>query len=272
MPGVIPTRPARIIIEEATTWFFDLGMGVRSSIFKIMLILAAVMLGGCPLAASRFFVSSAIIESGDFKISKTGRMEIGDLVMVIRPTNALLTYSGDDYFSVPVRGHSLDPSEYSYPFSYYEDFDYGRKQLPDYFILELLFVVTSDDVTLDLGRIILSTDGRNISSTSYYALERRYQGILSSGGSAYVSPLCKEPGGKAWSGANALTLVKEHAVNKPVHLRKKGDNCFAVKFMYPPPDPRTRFKIKIDGLTVDGKLISLPAIEFVPDAIYLRSS
>lgn len=239
-----------------------------------MLILASVILGGCPLAASRFFVSSATLESNEFKISKTGRMEVGELVMVIRPANALLTYSGDDYFSIPVRGHSLDPREYSYPFSYYEDFDFGRKQLPDYFILELLLIVIDDDVVLDLGRITLSTDSKDINSSSYYELERRYQGFSSAGKSTlvYIAPLCKEPGGEAWSGANALKLVRENAVNKPIHLRKKGDHCFAVKFKASPPDPRTSFKIKIDGLIVNGKSISLPAIEFVPDTIYSRSS
>lgn len=249
-------------------------MGMRSSVSKIMLILASVILGGCPLAASRFFVSNATLKSDEFKISKTGRMEVGELAMVIRPANALLTYSGDDYFSIPVRGRSLDPKEYFYPFSYYEDFDFGRKQLPDYFILEVLIVVTDDDVTLDLGRMALSADSKDINSSSYHELERRYQGFSSAGKSTlgYIAPLCKEPGGKSSSGANALKLVRENAVNKPIHLRKKGDHCFAVKFKAPPPDPRTSFKIKIDGLIVNGKSISLPAIEFVPDTIYRRSS
>lgn len=247
---------------------------MRSSIFKIMLILASVILVGCPLAASRFFVSSATLKSDEFRINKIGRMEVGELVMVIRPANALLTYSGDDYFSIPIRGSSLDPSEYSYPFEYYEDFDYGRKQLPNFFILELLLVATDDDVALDLGRITLSTDSKDINSSSYYELERRYRGFGSAGKSTlgYIAPLCKEPGGEPSSAANALKLVRENAVSKPIHLRKKSDHCFAVKFKAPPPDPRTSFKIKIDGLSVNGKPISLPAIEFAPNAIYSRSS
>lgn len=231
------------------------------------------MLGGCPLAGSRFLVSSAAFNSEKYTISKEGVLNVGRLVLVIRPANALLIYSGDDYFGIPIRGRSLDPSEYSYPFEYYEDFDYGRKREPDYFIVELLLHAVDEHVTLDLAKMVLVANGKKTNASSYYVLEKRYSGFSSIGGKlSYITPACKAPGDQAWSASNALKRVAENRITTPLRLSEKRDHCLAVKFEAAPPDPQRYFSIKMDGLVVNGNAISLPAIQFAPDVVYRRSS
>ncbi|HTN95198.1 MAG TPA: hypothetical protein VMJ33_11505 [Gallionella sp.] len=212
------------------------------------------------------------MDSGKFRITDAGKLEIGQTIIIVKPTNALNTYSGQEILMIPFDSQEYEPKDYTYSFTYYDGYDFGRKGTPEFFILELLVVTANEEVTLHPNEIALILDGQEIFPTSYYNLERRYQGFLSLDFGNSLTPLCKAPGTKTWSPANPLTLAEEVTPEKSINLEKIHSYCFAIKFKMPPPDPRTSFSIKFNGIKIHGDDIHLPDIRYTPSKLTWRNA
>jgi hypothetical protein len=125
-------------------------------------------------------------------------------------------------------------------------------------------VTANEEVTFYRHEIVLILNGQEIFPASYYDLERRYQGFLSLEFNTPISPLCKSPGRETWSFSNPMKSAEEVTSEKSINLEKMHSYCFAVKFKTPPPDPRTSFSVKFNGIKIHGDDIPLPDIRYTP--------
>lgn len=233
---------------------------MRSLIYIIVLL----ALGGCTVV-SKYYVSSATLESDEFRINKIGKIKIDHTVVVIRPTNSLQFFHGGEILWISDNQLYVEPH---YTYTYYEDFVRSRKP-SEYFILEILVMVENDSVIFHPGKTILRVGSQDNDAFSYYELDNRYSDTIF--GIPYVfhmhyhTSVCKGIGDKPSNPENPLRLARERAADQPLRLEQDRDSCFAIKFKVPPPDPRTSFSIKINGLIINDKPVSLPSIKFKPE-------
>ena len=204
------------------------------------------------------------MDSDKFRITNVGKLEIGQTVIIVKPTNALNTFRGGEILMIPQYSRNYEPKDYAYSFTYYEDYNYGRKGTPGFFILELLVVTNNEEVMFHPQKIVLMLNDQEIYPASYFNLERRYQGFLSLAFHTPLSHLCKSPGTETWSPSNPLKLAEEVNTENPISLEKMHSYCFAVKFKTPPPDPRTSFSVKFNGVKINGDDMHLPEIRYTP--------
>lgn len=209
------------------------------------------------MSLSEFLVSDAHTDAGEHRITRIGKVSISNTTVIIKPTNALQISSGGEVLGVPYDRERFTPSKYAYPFVYYEDFDFGRKNIPEYFVLEILFLLGDDEVLFQPGDIVLRTSNTDIRPKVYYPLERRYG---SSFGLSYTSHLCMSPGSYSSSPANPLKHAREVRIDGPLKLEKEKNYCFALKFLAPPPHPQSTFSVNVDGLRINGEFVSLQIV------------
>jgi hypothetical protein len=244
----------------------------RYPTYKILLTsFVFTILCGCS-SVNRYLVSEATMDSGKFRITDAGKLEIGQTIIIVKPTNALNTFGGQEILMIPFDSQEYEPKDYTYSFTYYDGYDFGRKGTPEFFILELLVVTANEEVTFHPHEIALTQGGREILPASYYNLQRRYEGFLSLDFDNPISPLCKAPGTKAWSPANPMTLAEEVTSEKSIILERMQSYCFAIKFKTPPPDPRTSFSLKFNGIKIHGDDIHLPDIRYIPSKLTRRNA
>ncbi len=206
-------------------------------------------LSGCWYAVDRYYVSDAVIDSGELQLKRNGSLSLEGVLLIVRPANALHVYS---------------PTDEAYSYGYYEDFGQGRVKTPDYFIFEILLQIGNADVIIAPEKIALYVDSQEINAVSYFSLERRYSRLDMFVGSLSVTKLCKSPGAKSWSGENPLKSSDEIPSNRKMKLERNTDYCFAIKFKAPPPNPRTSFGVGINGININGDDIRIPMIQYTP--------
>lgn len=228
---------------------------VKNELLRELVIKAVSFVGflfflsGCWYAVDRYYVSDAVIDSGELQIKRDGRLSLNGVFLIVRPANALHAYSAEDE---------------AYSYGYYEEFGYGRTKTPDYFIFEILLQTGNADVILAPDKISLKVDNQEINAASYFSLERRYSRSDMFVGSLSAVKLCKSPGAKSWSGENPLKSSDEIPSNKRMKLERNTDYCFAIKFKVPPPNPRKNFSIDINGININGDEVQIPLIKYIP--------
>lgn len=212
-------------------------------------------ISGCSYVVDRYYVSDAVMDSGESQITRDGKLSLNGVLLNVRPANALHVYTAEDE---------------AYSYGYYEEFGYGRTKTPDYFIFEILLQTGNTNITIAPDKIYLKIDNREISAMSYFSLERRYSRLDMSMGSLRAVPLCKGHGVKSWSGENPLKSSNEILSSNVLKLDKNTDYCLAIKFKTSPPNPRTDFSVHINGISINGNNISVPIIKYVPATYIFR--
>lgn len=221
----------------------------------ILLVGSLFLLSGCWYAVDHYYVSDAVMNGGELQITRDGKLSVNEVLLNIRPANALHIYAVDDE---------------AYSYGYYEESGYGRTKTPDYFILEILVQTDNTNITISPDKIYLKVDNREINAMSYFSLERRYSSLGMSAGSLRMAPLCKGHGEKSWSGQNPLKSSNEIPSSSVLKLESNTDYCLAIKFKTSPPNPRVDFSLGINGISINGNNISIPIIKYIPATYIFR--
>jgi hypothetical protein len=228
---------------------YELATKVISSVIFV------ISLSSCWYAVDHYYISDVVVNSEALQIKRNGSLSLRGVRLVVRPANALRTYSTTDE---------------AYPYGYYEDFGYGRRETPDYFIFEILVRSGNADVVITPEKIILNVDNQKINAASYFSLEQRYSDSDMFVGSLRAVSLCKRADAKSWSGEDPLKSSNEILSNRILKLDRNTDYCFAIKFKTHPPNPRTSFSIDVDGININGDDIQIPTIKYMPGTYTFR--
>lgn len=214
----------------------------RSMIVSVLLVFAT----GC-VGVEKYFVSKPTVDAGEIRVTQNGEIKLGDVVIVIRPANAILRSSSGRLLIFPVSHY--EPNEITFSSPYYKD---GRISSADFFILELIISPGKNRVAFIPKSIVLKTqEGKEIFPTSYKKLPVVH-GWYSFYYPKYFAALCQQE------------EIKDNDVNQPIQIFSEGDACLAINYDAPPPDPRSSFTVQIKGFKVNGKDINLPVIKFIP--------
>lgn len=217
-------------------------------VVRALTVCSIVCLSAC-LAVETYRVSDAVSASNEPAITKIGKFQVADTTVIVKPANAINTSSGLEMLGLPIDKRRVeDEQTYPIPFQYYQ-LD-GGGVARDYFILEVLFVVKGDEVVFQPLQIALYADGQQHRPVGYFRLERRYRSFF---GLSHVTPLCMAPGSYSSTPSNPLQGNEEINANTTLRLAMWADYCLAVKFKKPPLSPDMAFRIKLDGLIVNGK-------------------
>jgi hypothetical protein len=127
-----------------------------------------------------------------------------------------------------------------------------------------LLSLKKEEINFNPSQVILQLNDSSIHPVNYFLLERRYKSNYSG---SPIYEVCKRPGVPTYNIDNPLQFVKEQPADTNLTLEKDRDYCFALKFDRPPPDPRSNFDVKIDGLKIDSRDVSL-LIHYEPRAYH----
>lgn len=213
---------------------------------------------GCA-GTNTFLVSNVAPEQVHEGISKVGKITLRGTSVVIRPVNAVRTAQSAEIL-VSISSNKFDPKHYFFSPIYYQN---PRLDTQDPFIVEILLSTGSQAAVFDAMALTIKDEkGNSRSAISVYNLAPRYSTARFVDP---VTPLCKHPDKLPASVDYPLLSQFEKTSDGPVHLSKNGLYCFAVKFNIPPIDPRTKFSVTLDGLSIDGQKVHVPSISFVTD-------
>lgn len=213
----------------------------KSLIISVLLVFT----NGC-VGVGKYFVSKPAVDANGIRVTQNGEIKLGDVVIIIRPANAILKSSGTGLL---FPSSYYEPNEIVFSSSYYKD---GRASSVNFFILELIISPGKNLVTFSPKATILKTPrSKEILPTSYKRLSVT-RGWYSIYYPKYSAALCQQE------------EAKDNDVNQLIQLSGEGDSCLAIKYVVPPPDPRTSFTIQIKGFSVNGRDIDIPVIKFVP--------
>jgi hypothetical protein len=225
-------------------------------------LLFAAFLPGC-LAVNEYLVSAAKPASNDVRVSSIGKFQIGDAIVIVKPSNAvLISAAGEILLPIPIDKTQFEPDDYRYHSAYYDYIPSAKKVAAKYFIVEMLLLTGDERVEINPEKITLSVDNKETQPSGYFELEKRYSSTL---GASYITNLCKIPGDKSWSPKNPLSEVTETPAHTAIKFDKHETYCYAIKFKLPPPDPRKQFSIRVGGVMIDGKNVPELEIKFEPN-------
>jgi hypothetical protein len=80
----------------------------QSSMYRtyktLLTAIVFTLLCGC-MSVNRYLVSEATMDSDQFQITDVGKLEIGQTIIIVKPTNALNTFSGQEILMIPQYSH-----------------------------------------------------------------------------------------------------------------------------------------------------------------------
>lgn len=211
---------------------------------------------GCTVATTNL-VSNASVEQGQGSIDKVGRLEIGGIVIIVRPDNHIYIGTKEGVI-VPSSGVEKVSKDYRFSPFYYKNTSLDTR---DPFMVEVLVSTGDHEATFSpMGLMLQSEKGNKSYPLSFYKLAPTYSTTTNL---SPVIPLCRHPEKKMMYRDYPISQY-QHQSREPLHLTKNQLYCFAVQFDTPPVDPRSVFKITVNDLHVDGQKLSVPVITYLP--------
>ena len=202
-------------------------------------------------------VSNASIEQNQGYIDKVGRLEIGGIVIIVRPDNHIYTGT-EEGIIVPSAGAQKISKDYRFSPFYYKNTSLDTH---DPFIVEVLISTGDHETTFSpMGLMLQSEKGKKSYPLSFYKLAPTYSTTTHLNP---VTPLCRHPLKKMMYRDYPISQYQDQS-HEPLHLTKGKLYCFAVQFDIPPMDPRSVFTITVSDLLVDGKKLAVPVIAYLP--------
>ena len=207
------------------------------SLFHSYLLMFVCLLAGCSGAIEQLFSRPNLAES--VGVSRDGQIQQSGMQIYVRPTNSVIVGMGSNLLGFT----SIAPSKHYRQYVYYPK-AYALADSPGRFYIEF-YVRTERSLSVSLDRFFLTLpDGKTKKPIAYLGSLAMFSTRN------YSLHLCKP------------NLLKETSVDIPIVIHKSESMCFAAIYDVDPPMPSDLFRLEIDGISVEGKKLNIPAVVF----------